>query len=204
MKIANFRAEAITRTCKKNYNDYHSYRKDLEKDFHRRCCYCNLSEDTLGVIPFQIDHFIPKHIFKDKQNQMETQYSNLVLACPKCNRAKSDQYKGDISSPEIVNELFYNPDEVDYNDIFYRNEVGGISSDDPKGKDIIIRLKLYRTIHNYAWIVEKLNNIIDALNAQIDNIPQGENRQALERIQSKLLDKHYRMDKQLHAAYLSQ
>ena len=123
-----------------------------------------------------------------------------MLSCPKCNRAKSDQYEGDIDSPAIENSLFYNPDTTDYNDIFYRNELGGISSDDLKGKEMIKRLKLYRPLHNYAWILEELNGILAQLGTQISSA-DGEKKEKLEGIQGKLAVKYLKMRKYFVAAY---
>jgi len=126
MKISNFGNHIITRTCKKKYIDYHRYKKYLQTDFSHRCCYCNLSEETMGTIEFQIDHFIPKKHFINVRDELDTAYENLMLSCPKCNRAKSDQYEGDIESPQIENKLFYNPDQVDYNAIFIGMNLGGL------------------------------------------------------------------------------
>jgi len=201
MKIANFRNHSIQRSCDKKYKDYHSYKKYLQKDFSNRCCYCNLCEDTIGVIPLQIDHFIPRKQFAEVRDELDTDYKNLVLSCPKCNRAKGDQYEGDIGSPKIENSLFYNPDQVDYNDIFYRNELGQIVSDDPKGQDMIKRLKLYRPIHSYAWILERLGCLIDRLEAKISN-ETGEEKLRLQKIRGQLLAEHYKLDKQFRAIYL--
>ena len=83
-----------------------------------------------------------------------------MWACPKCNLSKGDKYKGDFQgSSKIENELFYNPVEVDYNDIFFRNEIGGIDSEDEKGREMIKLLKLYRPIHNLAWLIERLEKL---------------------------------------------
>lgn len=120
MKKIRFRQHQIRRSCDCEFQDYHSYLPYLKNDFSCRCNYCNIHEETLGTASFQIDHFIPQKSFKGKQDQLLTQYNNLVLACPKCNRAKSDQFQGDVSKSKIENALFYNPDYTDYNDIFYR------------------------------------------------------------------------------------
>ena len=48
---------------------------------------------------------------------------------------------------------------MDYNDIFFRNEIGGIDSDDAKGREMIKLLKLYRPIHNLAWLIERLEKL---------------------------------------------
>lgn len=100
--------------------------------------------------------------------QLKTLYGNLVYSCKKCNVAKSNQYKGDISKRKIKNDLFYEPEETDYGTIFYRGDDGGIRSDDEKGRDMISKLKLYRPIHNLAWICEITKKTLDKLSVQID------------------------------------
>lgn len=200
MKIAEFRQHMIQRTCEKSYKTVKSYRPYLLRDFSNRCCYCNLWENTLGLIPFEIDHFVPKHEFIDKRDELDTCYRNLVLACPKCNRAKSDQFEGDIYAKQIENKLFYNPDEVDYNKVFYRDELGRIVSDDPKGQEMIIRLQLYRTIHSYAWILERLDRLIDRLDERAKQ-EVGEGKRSLEEIRYRMLDERHKMGRQFIVAY---
>lgn len=152
------------------------------------------------MVPFHIDHFIPQKIFKGIRDDLLTQYDNLMLSCPKCNRAKSDQYKGDINSPFIENLLFYNPCETDYDTIFYRNELGGISSEDCKGKDMIIRLKLYRPLHNYAWILERLAILLEQLDEKIA-VADGEKKEKLIELHGKLAVKYYKMRRHFIVAY---
>lgn len=163
----NFRDYKITRTCTKKYDDYHSYARFLREDFNHRCAYCNLL-DTQITTPFEVDHFIPQDVFKDEWPELKTLYGNLVYSCKKCNVAKSNQYKGDISKRKIKNDLFYEPEETDYGTIFYRGDDGGIRSDDEKGRDMISKLKLYRPIHNLAWICEITKKTLDKLSVQID------------------------------------
>lgn len=200
MSLSKFRNHNITRTCDKEYKDYHSYQKFLLTDFSCRCCYCNIHKKTLGTSSFQIDHFVPKKRFEGKRDELLTKYDNLMLACPKCNRAKSDQFEGDIFSATIENDLFYNPDYVDYNTIFYRNELGGISSDDEKGKDMIKRLKLYRPIHSYAWVLESLDRLINQIDAKL-NSDTGEDLASLEDIRNKLAYKYFTMQGHFVSAY---
>lgn len=200
MSSSAFRTHTINRTCTKQYCDYHSYLPFLQNDFSSRCCYCNIHRDTLGTAPFQIDHFIPKKHFEGIRDELLTQYNNLMLACPKCNRAKSDQYVGNIDSPTIENELFYNPEVTDYNSIFYRNELGGISSTDDKGKDMIKRLKLYRPVHNYAWVLEQLSSLIDQIDTKIAST-SGAEKKNLESIRNKLAYKHFTMQSYFLTAY---
>lgn len=200
MESTSFRTHRITRTCNRQYKDYHSYLPSLMVDFSERCCYCNIHKDTLGTAPFQIDHYIPKKHFEGKRDDLLTLYSNLILACPKCNRAKSDQFAGDVVSVPLDNQLFYNPDIVDYNTKFYRNELGGIFSDDDKGKEMIKRLKLYRPVHNYAWVLENLSSLIAQVNIQIEST-SGEEKMKLETIRDKLAYKYYIMHSHFLSAY---
>ncbi len=176
MKIKEFREHQVTRSTPGPYLSYSSYKPALERDFHHRCAYCNLSSKTITT-PFEVDHFIPKAIFKSVRPELNATYTNLVYSCKKCNLAKSDQYQGDISITNPTNELFYDPGITDYNRIFYRNELGAIDSDDPKGRDAIIRLKLYRQTHILAWVCEQLFSICQKLQKAIDLETDNDQRQ---------------------------
>lgn len=79
-----FREHGIVRTCTKSYSSYRAYREYLKKDFKNRCCYCNMHDKTITT-PFQIDHYIPIAEFKKnvKYKYLETDYNNLMYACPK-------------------------------------------------------------------------------------------------------------------------
>lgn len=156
----------INRTCSESFSDFHKYKPYLEKDFYNKCAYCDLRQDLITT-PFEIDHFVPQAAFKGKRDELETDYNNLVLACKKCNNAKRSKFKGDINSTQVTNELFYDPVLVDYNEIFYRNELGEICSDDDKGISMILALKLYRPIHAQAWILENAKIAIQMLEKKI-------------------------------------
>lgn len=99
---------------------------------------------------------------------------------------------GDKKNLTINNELFYNPVEVDYNDIFYRNEDGMIDSDDEKGRRMITELKLYRTLYGYAWILEELDSTAEKLEAEIESgrLSVSKKEQYIEVLD--LVNKYYR------------
>ena len=166
MRIDCFRSHCIARCSPPAANDYKSYRRFLAEDFKHRCAYCNL-HDTRITTPFHIDHFIPRKEFEHLRPDLDTDYNNLIYSCPKCNNAKRDKFQGDLSLPNPTNEMFYDPVNVDYNTIFYRNEIGAIDSDDIKGKEMIKALKLYRPIHILAWICEKLDKQAEQLQLAI-------------------------------------
>lgn len=169
MKYAEFKEHKIQRTCTKKFNTPQKYKKYLQKDFHGRCGYCNMSEE-LVTVSFHVEHYVPEKIFKGKKDFLRTDYNNLIWSCPKCNLSKGDKYQGDLSGDsEIINELFYNPTQTDYNQIFYRNELGGIDSDDLKGREMIKTLKLYRPVHNLAWLLEQLEKLCDRMEMLVAN-----------------------------------
>lgn len=93
MKYKNFRDFRIKRTCNETFDNYEKYKPYLAKDFHNRCAYCNTKEDTLIGADFAVDHYVPRKIFEDIDMGFETNYDNLMYACPKCNRAKSSKYE---------------------------------------------------------------------------------------------------------------
>ena len=190
MKIRDFKNHIITRSEPPHFDDYSKYKSYLERDFSRRCAYCNLKKDAITT-PFEIDHFIPRKAFKSIRPGLETDYNNLVYSCKKCNIAKSNKFQGDLNSKEPTNDLFYDPVLIDYNTVFYRNELGAIDSDDPKGKKMIELLKLYRPIHILAWICDEINQTADKLDIAIgltsNTKKQNEYKKALD-----LLNYQYR------------
>lgn len=169
MKYKDFRNFRITRSCNKQYKDYKSYIEYLAIDFKHRCAYCNMLDRIINE-NFRIDHFIPQTVAKN--NNMESliyDYNNLVYCCPKCNSTKSSQYAGNIHDGTYNNQLFYNPVDTDYNDIFYRNEYGGISSEDKKGKEMIINLKLFLPTYYFSFLIEEIEYTLKRIDRKLDS-----------------------------------
>lgn len=111
---------------------------------------------------------------------------------------------GDKENLTINNELFYNPVEVDYNDIFYRNEDGMIDSDDKKGRKMITELKLYRTLYGYAWILEELDSTATKLEAAIASGKLTEEKKEQYIKAKHLVDEYYRkVNRNFSAVYKS-
>ena len=200
MKIENFKSHSIVRSSPKPKGDYRDYLDDLKSDFSGRCAYCNLSYTSITT-PFEVDHFIPQKAFKNERPELLTKYSNLMLSCKKCNIAKSAQFSGDLTLPDPTNDLFYDPTIVDYNTIFYRNEMGAIDSDDEKGKEIIISLKLYRPIHILGWICEKLDACADKLQNKLDNESDPTVKPVLEKALARLNSQYRKYNRLFMTAY---
>lgn len=157
-----FRDYSISRSQVAPKKDYKEYKSDLRADFKGRCGYCNALE--IDLVPFHIDHFVPKCRCSGPFEYLKTDYKNLILACPVCNRYKSDQFAGDLNTEPYTNNLFYNPMKEDFRLLFYRNKYGVICSDDSKGIDMVIRLRLYSSLHAIEWALERTNNYIRLIN----------------------------------------
>lgn len=201
MKYTEFKGHDIRRSCSEQFDKPQKYKKYLQKDFHGRCCYCNMSEE-LVTVPYHVEHFIPEKEFKGKRDDLKTDYNNLMWSCPKCNLSKGDKYKGDLlKNPNIENELFYNPVDTDYNSIFYRNELGGIDSDDLKGREMIKLLKLYRPVHNLALLLEELEKLSEQLDEQCKRERDPEKSKILESAAGKVAMKCVKIEKLFRAVY---
>lgn len=160
------------RTSNNKFSNYRDFFDDLRNDFNFRCGYCGTS--CLIVQDFEVDHFIPFAQFKERKPELETTYKNLVFSCKKCNRTKAGKFKDGTNAGELENVLFYDPGEVDFNLIFFRDNYGFIFSDDPKGKEMIKNLKLYNPFYGLAWTIEQINNIISNLGSYSNNATSEE------------------------------
>ncbi len=90
----------------------------LREDFSELCGYCGKDGKNMHE-KFHIDHFIPVSRSKDH----EKDYYNLVLACPKCNRNKSDKWPtGDITQPNDGVNGFIDPATEEFDKHIERNE----------------------------------------------------------------------------------
>ncbi len=200
MKIRDFKYHDITRSNPPHKDNYRLYRPYLENDFGGRCAYCNLHKSSITT-PFEIDHFIPIKTFEGIKDELLTDYTNLVFSCKKCNNAKRHQFDGDIMMPNPTNELFYDPTKVDYNNIFYRDEHGAISSDDTKGIDMINKLKLYRPIHILGWLCEEIINTIDQLQIAINLELEPERKEKLQAAKNKMDSQYVKFNRLFIASY---
>ena len=189
MKIKDFKNHDIVRSSPKKKKNYREYKPFLKHDFKGRCAYCNLRDEAITT-PFHIDHFIPQKKFKGIRDDLDSEYTNLIYSCPKCNNAKGEYFEGNIYEENPTNELFYDPALVDYNTIFYINEVGTIASDDSKGQNMIKLLKLYRPIHILGWICEEMKLVRVELESAIEKETDVEKKQLLIDAKNQINDKY--------------
>ena len=163
MSQLNFRDTSPSRSYTgREFSDYKRYKDSLEKDFCQRCGYTYCHQDWFGgKRNFQIDHFKPKSIYPE----LETKYSNLVYSCSYVNRAKSD----DIGN-------YIDPCDVDYNDHFYRDELGNIYPVETSNsaKYMYKKLKLYLKRYSIIWMLEQLEKRMSILRELIERTENEE------------------------------
>lgn len=139
---------------------YKKYRKILKEDFHGRCGYC---DSPYGIVKkdYHIDHFVPQFIINKFPTHVRllNDYTNLVYACPSCNRSKSDKWpSGHPDKPILNEEGFVNPCDEQYDSLFFRDNSGAIHKNgDSKTSEYIYKeLKLYLKKHQIVWKIEEL------------------------------------------------
>jgi hypothetical protein len=74
-------------------------RRKVRKRFEERCAYCQ-SRESLSVVTFEVEHIIPV------SRGGQTQFENLCLACPSCNRHKSNRVSV-LTSSGIETRIFH-------------------------------------------------------------------------------------------------
>ncbi|HRH48673.1 MAG TPA: HNH endonuclease domain-containing protein [Panacibacter sp.] len=172
-----FRGKSPCRTYNgKELSDYKYYKNHLVLDFNRKCGYSDCSHSWFGgQNNFQIDHFKPKSKFP----KLETKYSNLVYSCSYINRAKSD----DLGT-------YLDPCDEDYNDHFYRDELGNIypKDDSDTARFMYLKLKLYLKRYGIIWMLEQLEIKMNKLKILIEETDDQEAKDLLIAITFKFLD----------------
>ncbi|MCI8362192.1 MAG: HNH endonuclease [Clostridia bacterium] len=194
MKYKNFRDFRIRRTCDKKYKTCEPYRKYLQKDFKHRCAYCNTLDFIVKPLSYHIEHYIPRDTFKKKKPELETSYNNLMYACPKCNQKKGELFEGDNELERLDNDLFYNPVNVDYNEIFYRDEYGTIGSNDEKGRNMITLLELYKPIYNIAWLLDEIIVTREEIKNKLEKLDDDNIRKELQEALNKINNYYIEVD----------
>lgn len=135
--------------------------KQLRKDFHDQCAYCESKLD-FATSYFPVEHYRPKTAYKklgDKKEKhpgywwLAYDWSNLLLSCQVCNTYKStyfplvDESKRDIQNKKIEDEepLILNPiGDNPFDHIVFRCEYALAKDGSSKGQTTIDICKLNR------------------------------------------------------------
>lgn len=137
-------------------NHYEWVRQEGKQQFAdvygRRCAYCGVGVNVVGIKGFQVDHLYPQKI--KKNNDLK----NLVFSCEKCNQKKKDKL---ISSDSIIH-----PDSDKIGEIFIRNDDYSISIDekykiDPEINEYYYSLELDEWTRKLDYCITVLADLID-------------------------------------------
>ncbi|MCB9079497.1 MAG: HNH endonuclease [Anaerolineaceae bacterium] len=109
----------------------------VRSHFAERCAYCQTAE-SLTVAIFEIEHITPRSA------QGETVFENLCLACPTCNRFKSNRQTAVDPLDQETVPLFH-PQQQRWQDHFVWNEAATeIVGLTPVGRATVAALKMNR------------------------------------------------------------
>ena len=145
----------IKRSENEEKKDYTKYKEKLIEDFKETCGYCSKNRKVF-LEEFHIDHFAPKSKFPERKND----YSNLVLACPQCNRLKSDKWvTQDSHISHTEKEGFVDPATQEYDEHLYRDENGQILHKTDIGKYMCEVFKFDIRPISLIWKINKLEEL---------------------------------------------
>lgn len=91
-------------------------RQRVAETAKHRCGYCQTQELIIGM-PLQIEHIYPEAAGGDSDE------TNLWLACPRCNRYKSDRTHG-IDEQSLTRVRLFNPRSQKWNEHFAWEQEG--------------------------------------------------------------------------------
>ena len=154
------RDEKIPSSLSNSYN-IKEVKDKLRNESFSKCMYC---ESKVGHITYEhIEHIKPKA--KDKFPNLTFEYTNLGLACPKCNMNKSDTYD--------VNNAFINPYIDNPNDHFlvYGAFIWAKSGDDrAKVSEIEIDLNRAELLEFRGERMKTIRGLVDSYNRTPDGV----------------------------------
>ena len=157
-------------------NDYRDAKLLLMEDFHNMCGYCGKNSETMRE-RFHIDHFVPKRIAPERKED----YTNLVLACPKCNLSKSGKWPTkDKNISNDGNVGFVDPATEEYDCHLERDEQGYIRGITLLGENICKNFNFDVRRTDLYWKIQSLYEIQDELENMSRQLDEDELRYYME------------------------
>lgn len=170
---------------------FKEYKPLLQMDFHCRCGYCGDHEFFRNSF-YEIDHFVPRNVAKDKEND----YMNLVYSCRLCNNSKRSKWPtGDPNLPNNGKEGWIDPCDAEFAMQFERISDGSVRSKTILGKWMWETLSLGNPTHRFIWLMEQLRiELKKTENMNIDNFEE------LQQVK-KLYELYMNYEEQLRGSY---
>ena len=151
------------------FADYKQYANEIAEDCQHRCVYCDAKErENLGGDTFQLDHFRPQKHFPSLKSDPE----NLVLACPACNRFKSDHWPvGKSSTHTFEGSIgFLEPFKDDRRDYFEIGSDGEICAKKDPAAYVVKILHLNRparkNLRRHRILMDEICAAFDAISVR--------------------------------------
>jgi len=103
-KIKEVLRQKNGQTISSNYYGHLTVRRHLERLYHGKCAYC---ETQVAGSVLRVDHYRPKDKIKEDSTHtgyywLGYEWSNLLPACEKCNRAKSNSFPIDVTGIRVI------------------------------------------------------------------------------------------------------
>src|ERR1043166_3511274 len=96
--------------------EYSDWKQQIADDCWQQCVYCAIHESRYGGLDnFHVEHHRPKSL--SRFAKLINAIKNLFLACPICNRFKSNDWPNDPTDDHSL-AGYPDPSECDYNDLF--------------------------------------------------------------------------------------
>lgn len=139
-------------------NEGSTYKPDFMRIYNHKCCYCGVQ---LPVIPkqlFEIDHFRHKKHTAYATSDLAGTIDNLVLACRKCNRSKSEFIIDDDDYAKLY------PDDGSITKAFIRENNYYISvspemQNDKKVRAFYEKLKLNEEVRRLDYLLMNIRGL---------------------------------------------
>jgi len=190
------------RKAKKTFKDYKSYKPWLREDFRYACVYCTIHEGEFGGFhSFHVEHFRPKSRFP----KLETEYTNLLYACWKCNSYKSEDWPSGY--PLKSGKGYLDPCSHDYEKYFTINSDGVVMGNVGAAKYMIENLHLnsnflIKTRNDRKRIRESIDeckSIIKEIDSILNDEKSPTKIRSLDRIKSITISSLENREKELTA-----
>lgn len=164
------------RDITRDVSHWSDHKPDLRLDFNHRCGYCH-SFDGFRHTYYEVDHFVPKSLFKITGVISLTQYDNLVYSCKFCNNNKLSKWP---TNNENIHhdgiQGFIDPCNDEFDTHFYRTTEGAIMWRTDLGK------WMYKEAFKFderekgirlLWNLDKLKTLIFQLSEESNKLDKG-------------------------------
>lgn len=136
------------------------YKIDFMKIYNNKCAYCGVAMGMLPKEYFEVDHYICKNDISNISDCEVDNIQNLVLACIKCNRKKSDFIFSKNGAAQ------FSPDDGSITNLFYRDDLFNIKIKghyeyNSEVTDFYNKLKLGSELRRLDYILLFLSGMID-------------------------------------------